>query len=553
MSKSTYALQDNNNNYIVVTQSWTFNASTTPLTKRPKELLREDTVIAEPVCECVLENKGASTVAGKDKYEWNINATDTWLNSTISPTWVATQDGASTSGSTNPGTGNFVTGETLQVVATATDSLLQVKTATARIAGSIVFGLGEIRFSEIAKRGGELFYRYPGDYNSYLWRKGGDQTMVGADGWRGWRYGYCKGGDRVPIWMDGSDKYIRDNWGPQWMFAKPSDTSQSDGTDTDNVHETSYGAPWISSHGELHPGHSADGQVLINLIRWRPPYNGTIRTTGMYFDADSGEQANGVNVWLALMNGVDPNATIANWKTQVFAENSANETYYIWDQTIEVTTNQVFYLAIGPNSDSSYDTTHLGLNFWYVDFDTTNQGAPANIDVSLRENLEDHCAHKICLPNYYNGTQNMQALAYKTTTNNGTVKASHYKSSFMAPDLVRTDESRDTKTGAGNGNGFLTIQALNPPSADAVIKYRLNRHISNQGLTLNYDKTNIHPNTVTSDSTLSYTFGSLTGGLYQFAVIINSASLGISNFDTSSSTPAPGGVWVERGLIGYTK
>ena len=554
-TRAEAALTVTTGTFLVVSQNWSYTASTTPLSKRPKEILLERTSVDEPTCEITVVNAGVNaTDATKNDFTYAITARDTWLEVDSDVSWTAVQEGSSNqTGTTKTGTLVFLSGVTLNIDVTTSDSLLQSKTANGRIAGSLAFGLGEIRWSEVAKYGGQFFYRYPGDW--YAWINGegnsSDGTVTGIDGYKNWRFGYCRNDTRNVTWMNGGDLHIRDRWAQYWMFAKNSDTGQDDGAD--NEGEENYGSPWISGYGEMHPGMASDGVPIQNVIRWRPPHNGTIRTTGFYFTVHS-DTTTGVNFWFAQMNGIDPLATNANRKVIVKSESSANESFATWDKTMDVTTDDVFYMVLGPASDETSDTTHMNINIWYVDFASTNSGVPTNSNVSWKKQIEGNARYLICMPNYKDSDGVLaQTLGRQNLYNRGEIKASHYKNSFLSPDTVRTDESKDTATGAGTGNGFITIQALTPPSPDAVIKYKMITHQPSEDLDVNYDITNKWNGTYTTDSQLQYTFDGLTGGLYQVGMLISSQELGFTDYDLSQVMVMPGGVWVERGLVGYTK
>ena len=382
----------------------------------------------------------------------------------------------------------------------------------------------DIKFSEQVLLRGDLNFNFPGDWNALLYQrhkanKGEVSALAGIDGFKGWRYGSFELQNPDITWYDEND--TKDDHGATHLFG-------------------SAHYPFINYKGEIHPG-PVDPNVL-NVIRWVPPYDGTVRISGFFAHTNS-EGGNGVNIWLATMKGVDV-VYSNNIETYHVAAQKVEDGYTTWDKTISVSTGKALYLVAGPDSDYGFDTcdVHWNIRYTSVPSDLTD-----NSGRSLRDNITDNMRHTYVMPNFAEG-QSDDALL---TAGVDEIKMSYSHNTFIPPSVVRIATTPDTATGASAGNGSITVKVIEYPTTDSIVWFRMTHHISNVDLDYDYDRTNKYPGMYASDANGEYTFTGLTGGIYAFGVVISSGSLGITEFDVTQTHLASANAFVERGLTGY--
>lgn len=380
---------------------------------------------------------------------------------------------------------------------------------------------------------GKLNFNFPGDWLAFAHQraktnKGTRDSMTGIDGYNGWRYGTFPLENGHITWMN--ESCTNDAHGYTHLFK-----------------DSAGNWPFINIRGEIHPVVG-----VLQVIRWVPPYNGTVKMTGHIAHTNSAA-GDGLNVWVATMKAVDV-PYVNNIETLHVPTTSVHNNHLTFDTTINVTTNKAIYMVVGANQSDSYDTCDAGWNIQYTSLPadyiatrgTSGYGTP-----SLRDNLADHIRFTHYLPNFPDGQADNGSGGDLGTSGAGEAKMSYFQNAFRPPSAIRTAKVNDTASGAGSGNGSITVKALNLPSTSTALWFRMAYHISTVGLAEGYDITNRYPGMYAANANLEYTFTGLTGGLYGVGCVITDPTLGVTELDVSQTYLMPGITFVERGLIGY--
>lgn len=381
-----------------------------------------------------------------------------------------------------------------------------------------------INFSSDIALKGQLNYNFPGDWAALAYRRTNSSKgytkagIAGIDGFKGWRYGTFPLNTGAITWCN-ENNATTDAFGGTHLFRN-----------------TNGDYPFFNLRGEVHPSNG-----ILNVIRWRPPYNGTIRMTGHITDANAGG-GDGVNVWVATMKGVDV-SYINNIETYHVPVTKVKNSYLTFDTTINVSTSKALYMIVGADTEEGYDTTDCGWNIRYTSIPSGFSGS------SLRDNLADNTRHTYIMPNFADGQKDDGDDI--ENSGSGVAKFSYFNNAFIPPLVVRTALTSDTSTGASSGNGTITCKVIDYPTTDSTVWFRMTAHYSNVGLADHYDVTNKYPGMYASNSNGEYTFSGLTGGIYGFGTVISAPSLGITELDVSQTHLMANLTFVERGLVGY--
>lgn len=391
----------------------------------------------------------------------------------------------------------------------------------------------------MAKIGGKYFFSQPGDFLSLYYREGRFSRTSSAMcyNYNGWRLGYSYDSNRNIQWLNDASKHTRDTWGMTHYMAENAHTGNT-GTD-------GYSGPWFNTGGECHPQVN-NGTNMGCVYSWTPPKTGTVRIVGTVYDSNTGG-GNGVLFWVAKLKALNSPAKLANIDGGfiVPTQDTQDETYITFDKTIEIDSlTKPITLYVGPNGEDGYDTTLVRLNIWYTDVDMTGD------NISLRDMTEKENNYKVAMPRF---ARQDPALG----TGNDDIKMSYHKDTFLAPDVVKLDESRDTLAGAANGNAFLKVQLLAPPTASATAEFRLynvKSPVTESGV---YEK-----DWASADNSLSILWTGLigsVGGVYGVETRISKPAETINGVVNpaytftlgSGGSLSPGMVFVERGLYSY--
>lgn len=410
-----------------------------------------------------------------------------------------------------------------------------------------------VQFSQIARAGGDLTWSFPGDMVGHIHRNGGKSSAL--NGWREWKYGYQYGSSLKWFntnYYQGHHYFFNSNWAS---------------------------VPFINSRGEVHPARHGSTNY-VNIIRWRAPHSGRVRMFGTMFDSNLGG-GNGVNMWCAKMSfkgdGVATSGTIREWVLKQLNSRTLGGGSATFNKSINVSAGDIFYMAVGPDSEHSYDTTVCKWNIYY---EHVNNWAGTNI--SLRRSMEDAARYNAFLPNYYpnSGNKHGQDAWNKTKfSDRGTssnVQISDFINSTWLPDLIRTSSGHDTNLYGSAGNGSLSVDLafgpdgaqwwgtgtnvktthylynVSPPSVVAS-KIKANGWLETANQTGNrwYGGTSSNP--VGGGSTGQASWTRLVGGLYGVDTTIDYVINGqrvVWHID-DNKTHAKGRVYIQRGLRAY--
>ncbi len=545
-TKAEYGLQTEAGLYIDIEQAQ--NTTSTNVSERTIVIGLEDEFPGEIDIQATLVNNGQTAgVVGYSNYDYEITAESLYDGEVFTGTdvqWTMT----SSSGETESGTGLTGTvslpSETVSMTITAgTDSIAQTTNRTVTAPGSIGVGGGDISISQMAKIGGKYFFSNVGDWTSKYYREGVSSRTSSAMiyNYNGWRLGYSYDSNRNIQWFNDASKHTRDTWGMTHYMAENVHTGNT-GTD-------GYSGPWISAN-ECHPQVN-NGINMGCVYSWTPPKTGTVRIVGTVYDSNTGG-GNGVLFWLAKLKTLDSPSTLANIDGGfiVPTQDTRDETFVTFDKTVEINSlTKPITLYVGPNGEHGYDTTIVRLNIWYTAVDMTGD------NISLRDMTEKENNFKVAMPRFVSAAGDPIQGPYLGTGNDD-IKMSYHKDTFLTPDIVKLDESRDTLAGAANGNGFLKVQLLAPPTASATAEFRLKNIKSPVTETNWYEK-----DWAIADSSLSILWTGLLGsvnGPYGVETRITKPAEtfnGVINpaytFTLDSNRLAPGIVIVERGLYSY--
>lgn len=408
-----------------------------------------------------------------------------------------------------------------------------------------------VSFTKLAQRGGSLTFNFPGDVYSYIQRTGGKDS--GLQGYRGWKYGYSIG-HNMPVWFD-TNNYDR------YHFFK----------------DSSWGSiPFFNTGGEMHPARHGD-QNYLNVIRWKAPRTGQVRMIGCMYDSNLGG-GNGVNFWVGKMNIPDGLVRGSNIREFVLPAQHSNNSTALFNKSISVNAGDVFYMVVGPDSEHSYDTT---VGKWTIYYESCPD--MSNMNLSLREMVEDQGRYNCFMPNYYpnGGTKhgqldwNRSNFSDRNTLHS--VRASHMIHSTIVPDLIRTGSTHDTNIYGRAGNGTLQVSlvhgpggaqwwgnAVNPdttmflfnvnPPAAVAPAIKANNYLETAAQTGNqwYSGTSANPNHGGSNGQAAWT--NLVGGLYGVETGIKytiNGQLIHWHLGTGHTFPAGSRQYVNRGLNAY--
>lgn len=542
-TKAEYGLQTEAGTYIDIEQAQ--NTTSTNISERTMVLGLESEYPGEIDIVATLTNDGPTAgVAGYSNYDYEITAESLYDGEVFTGAdiqWTMT----SSSGVTKSGTGltgtESLPSETVSMTITAgTDSIAQTTNRTITAPGSIGVGGGDISISQIAKIGGKYFFNNVGDFSSKYFREGVNSRTSSAMcyNYNGWRLGYTKDAATNIQWYNDASKHTRDTWGMTHYMAE---NAHSGATGTDG-----YSGPFINSN-ECHPQVN-NGINMGCMYNWTPPKTGTVRVVGTIYDANTAA-GNGVKFWVAKLDSLNCKAVdIDSYIVPI--QNTQDETFVTFDETIEIDSlTKPIALYVGPNGDDGYDTTIVRLNIWYTAVDMTGD------NISLRDMTEKENNFKVAMPRFMSAAGDPIQGPYLGTGNDD-IKMGYHKDTFLTPDVVKLDESRDTLAGAANGNAFLKVQLLAPPTVSATAEFRLhnNRHpVSNTAV---WEK-----DWSAADSSLSILWtgllGSVNGAVAVEAKITKPAETinGVTNpaytFTLDSNRLSPGLVFVERGLYSY--
>ena len=300
-----------------------------------------------------------------------------------------------------------------------------------------------VSFSHIATRGGQLTFNFPGDLVGHIYRNGG--TNQALNGWRHWKIGYQYGNNiqwHDPKFYKSGHFFYDDRWGS---------------------------APWINSSGEMHPAR-LNNTNYINIVRWRAPVAGKVRMLGCLFDSNLGG-GNGVNMWVAKMSfkndGIATGGTIKEWVSEPVNSRTLGTGSRTYNKSISVAAGDVFYMAVGPDSDAAYDTT---VGKWTIYYETVSDWR--NTSISLRHSMEDCARYTSILPNYYPargnklGQHSWNIANFSDRGTSHSVQITDFINSTWVPKLVRTSASHDTNIYGSAGNGTLSVDlAFGPDGA----------------------------------------------------------------------------------------
>ena len=113
--------------------------------------------------------------------------------------------------------------------------------------------------------------------------------------------------------------------------------------------------------------------------------------------------------------------------------------------------------------------------------------------------------------------------------------------------MVKIAATRDTAGGSTNGNGTLTVKAVNIEQSSWIIKFRMTLHLAFGNAINDYDS-NRYSGSYLANSNNEYTFTGLTGGLYGIGVTVQHPTNGWYK-DISISYIHCHGNFVERALL----
>lgn len=545
-TKAEYGLQTEAGLYIDIEQAQ--NTTSTNPSERTIVIGLEQEFPGEIEVQATLVNDGLTTggPAGYADYTYDITAVSTYDGTTFTGgdiQWtMTTASGVSESGTGASGTVSLPSETVNMTITVGVDEALQTKVVAVMAPGAIGTSGVNVSMSQIATFGGKYFSSQPGDWFSKYYREGITSRTSSAMcyNYNGWRLGYAYDADTNIQWFNDASKHTRDTWGMTHYMAE---NAHSGATGTDG-----YSGPFING-GECHPQVNS-GINMGCVYSWTPPKTGTVRVVGTVYDAHvEGSAGNGVQFWVGKLESLTAKATEIQ-SLIVPIQDTVDETYVTFDKTVEVSSlTEPIVLYVGPKGEDSADTTLVRLNIWYIDVDMTGD------NLSLRDMTERENNFKVAMPRFVNdsGTP-IQSPTLGTGNNN--IKMSYHKDTFLTPDIVKLDESKDTAGTAEVGNAFLKVQLLAPPTVTATAEFRLYNHKSPVTNAPVWEK-----DWTAADGSLSVLWTDLLGsveGAYGVETKITKPTEtidGVVNpsytYTLDSNRLAPGIVNVERGLYSY--
>ena len=408
---------------------------------------------------------------------------------------------------------------------------------------------GSISMSQLAIRGGKGTYRFPANWYGYTKRHG--ETAAGVQGWMGWRYGYAThpGGDQTVTWYNPATQARNGH-----LFRGNSGVSIF---------------PFMNVRGDVHPMTG-----MLNVIRWRAGKGGRMRFYGFVSDTNSGG-GDGVTFWLAKMKSVDGKANGSNVAEFVIPPTGTQQTAIggrHFNTVVSMRDGDCFYLVVGPNNESSYDSTNVTWNMYYEDVNFQNT------HLSLREMTEDMGRYQVVMPNYRPSKPGMsnrqlgmsgQNLSLQNKFSDrgelSTIPMSQWVDTTFVPEIQRTASSHDTAYYANQGNGMLQVRvAFNPGGAQwwssggtvTSSQLRLINLAPPSGVSFinNVERDWTYSGAGSGGAKLSAKFDGLVGGLYGVEGKINwtTPNGGSYAMDISDTGDLPGWItFVQRGLTSY--
>lgn len=343
----------------------------------------------------------------------------------------------------------------------------------------------DISLGETCSKGGKYSYHWPGDYKAIIKYNQtiGRDPLYSIDSYKGWTMGYTYGTNMTVQNFTNDESYIRNTWGYTHLFVRWDHGDLNDTATTENISDL----PFVNYAGEVHPGTNGSANMQV-FIKWRPPLTGRVRIRGMVFDghktdmyaSNASSNATGVLWWIAKMVGNPTNLSggASIWRQYHDGGSTRTQGVGTFDFETDVTANQsdVFMLAVGPDSNESYDSTPVEMYIEYID--------PPKQDVSLGDNLCKHARWYTILPGWEDSAGNWNQgsgkgpYLFPDNPNDNDIDASlgAWRNSFVMP----------TMSLIGWDSNTFVVNAYNTPP-EVTLKWKFydliaNNTVSNYGI-----------------------------------------------------------------------
>ncbi len=377
-----------------------------------------------------------------------------------------------------------------------------------------------LSYSTLARRC-DYHYSWPGDWLS-LYDSHNPVPISSVDNYKNWRAGWCYLG------YGANTNYSAITW--------LNNSNQSSSHLFANVSPQVW--PFFNVKGEIHPTqeHNSTHYNRLAVIRWTPPFSGEIRVSGFVQHAQDASRygGDGIALWMYTVN---PNTHAPWWggRQQMIIPDivlqPGTKMYHSFNITFTPNANTQLYLVVGCRNGSAYDSLLCNIDIRYTNL-------PSTSTLSLKKSVIDQGRHYNAFPWYFQNN-----LAW----NNNPISFGDLLNSFTPPNVVRIAGTRDTYSGTTNGNGTLTVKAVNVEQSAWIIRFRMTVHLgvgnSNTG-----NDTNRYSGTYLANSNNEYTFTQLTGGLYGIGVTVQHPTNGWYK-DISISYIHCSDNYVERNLL----